>query len=346
MLENMKRLIVLLLRVSYTLKYRILLSFNRIEADYVLWCPDFFSLRNFYGDNLQKIYFIYYYLKREKRSVTIYTKRDVGRFRNKTVIYFGSHYYNTYEFENYSNALKYITANLEYQGNSVFPNSNEIQYWEDKCLMHELFDNLGIRTPRSVIVETAKISGQNFDYPMLVKESYSCSGRGIHRVDSVSELDALVTSKKFFKANTRFVAQILLNIKRDLRVILVDGAIVLHYWRINRSPEWKPTSTGYGSSVDFESFPENWREWIVAAYKKLNLRTCAFDIAWNNDDLESEPFILEVSVFYQANPVPKLKENLDSYGRWKKSISLKDSYQKACIEIIMEVQEKFVRTLL
>ena len=29
--------------------------------------------------------------------------------------------------------------------------------------------------------------------------------------------------------------------KRDLRVIIVNDEIVLHYWRINNSAEWKPT---------------------------------------------------------------------------------------------------------
>ncbi|WP_264291210.1 hypothetical protein [Aliarcobacter butzleri] len=39
--------------------------------------------------------------------------------------------------------------------------------------------------------------------------------------------------------------------------------------------------------------------------EKFNLDTGAFDIAWNNDDLNTEPYFLEVSPFYQPNPIPK-----------------------------------------
>ena len=123
---------------------------------------------------------------------------------------------------------------------------------------------------------------------------------------------------------------------------MVGKSIVHFYWRINKSKEWKPTSTGQGSEVDFITFPEQWREWIVEQFQKLNITTGAFDIAWQNDDLSNIPLILEVSPFYQPNPIPKLNQNLINYGKWKKSVSLKDSYQIAMVDIIFRIQEFFV----
>ena len=71
--------------------------------------------------------------------------------------------------------------------------------------------------------------------------------------------------------NKKLILQRLLNMRRDLRVILVGNEIILHYWRINLSDEWKPTSTGFGSQVDFENFPENWRSWIIDSFNKLKI---------------------------------------------------------------------------
>jgi hypothetical protein len=134
--------------------------------------------------------------------------------------------------------------------------------------------------------------------------------------------------------------------RKDLRVILVGSEIILYYWRINNQQEWLPTSTGYGSSVDFDFFPEKWRNYIIDSFKKLEVRTGAFDICWEKDDLETNPLILEVSTLYQPNPRPK-SLGLINYGKWKKSLSFsKNGYIYSHIETIFDIQEKFIKNLL
>lgn len=142
------------------------------------------------------------------------------------------------------------------------------------------------------------------------------------------------------------IVQELLNIRRDLQVILVGNEIVWHYWRINPSEQWKPKAANYGSRVDFGNFPEKWRSWIVEQFQRLEMTTGAFDIAWQKDDLETEPFVLEVSLVYQPNPKPKLAKNLENYGRWKKSLGLADSYQIAYIDLEFFIQAKLAESLL
>ena len=80
--------------------------------------------------------------------------------------------------------------------------------------------------------------------------------------------------------------------------------------------------------------------------EKLNLDTGAFDIAWNNDDLNTEPYFLEVSPFYQPNPIPKFDLNKLNYGDWKNSFSIKNNYNKEVIDLIFKIQYKYIQEII
>ena len=62
---------------------------------------------------------------------------------------------------------------------------------------------------------------------------------------------------KIVDFQNKIIVQELLNIRKDLRVIVIGNEIFLHYWRINLGGEWRPTSTGFGSKVDFINYPNN-----------------------------------------------------------------------------------------
>jgi len=81
-------------------------------------------------------------------------------------------------------------------------------------------------------------------------------------------------------------------------------------------------------------------------FSRLNIITGAFDIAWQNDDLESEPYILEVSPFYQPNPKPRFDRNLREYGKWKRSIDFIDFYHKGYIDLEFCIQKHLIDELL
>ena len=141
-----------------------------------------------------------------------------------------------------------------------------------------------------------------------------------------------------------FIFQKLINMRKDLRVIIIGNEIVLHYWRLNNEKEWKPTSTSFGSSVDFISFPENHRLKIINDFKKLEILSGAFDICWENDDVNSDPIYLEVSSFYQANPDPSRFDYNIPYGKtysdWKKTILGKHSFTSIQIKNLSYIQSK------
>jgi hypothetical protein len=171
---------------------------------------------------------------------------------------------------------------------------------------------------------------------------------GIYKVNSAEELINTIHNNKLLQKNEGLIIQELLDIRKDMRVTLVGDDICLHYWRINLSDEWKPTATGYGSDVDFVSFPEKWRSKIISDFKKMNLTSAGIDITFLNDDINNEPIYLEVSPFYQPNP-PILKKELPinlSYGAYKKQFLLKNSWDKRFVDIIFEIELKLVKHFL
>jgi glutathione synthase/RimK-type ligase-like ATP-grasp enzyme len=347
MLHILKLLIILLIRVYSSIKKVGIPIINNNKAQIIIWAPNFFSLSFLLSDNLQKLFSSYLEAKKSNQKATIYLKKDIGYFRDKIIVYFGDSRYNVYGFYNYVNVIHYISNSLVDQGNNIYPKPNELMLWENKIYMHELFERLKIRTPKSKIFDIHQLNfNLSFQYPILIKEPHSCSSDGVHLVSNVVEFKNLLNNQNFKNRNRLVIAQELLNMRSDLRVILVGEEIVWHYWRKNTSAEWKPTSTGRGGGVDFSNFPEKWRMWIIEKFKLLNLISGAFDIAWEGDDYTSEPYILEVSPFYQPNPEPKNKKNLESYGNWKKSLKLKDNYQVASVNLLFNIQGKVIKEFL
>ena len=317
--------------------------FNNVNVNFIVWAPDFFTLRYLFNDNLIRVLSTYHELKKQGKTVTIYTKHDIGKFRNKRIFVFPDANINHYSLIDYSKQLQLIAEQLTLQDNELFPNAREIKFWENKLFMHEIFENQKIRTPETKIQLTKNINNLVHNrFPLLLKEPNSCSSAGVYNIKSIEHLNTILKIKNIATRNHSLIFQERLEIRKDLRVIFVGEKIIWHYWRLNNSDSWKPTSTGKGGGVDFQNFPEKWREWIIVNIRKLKMSNGAFDIAWEYDDLESEPYILEVSPFYQPNPLCKSKINLLNYGEWKKSIKIKENYQLKFVQLTSQIQKQIV----
>ena len=243
--------------------------------------------------------------------------------------------------------LQYILETIEIQQNKVFITSEEFLYWENKEYMYRKLQENNVRIPKTTIYRLNEIDYTQINYPVLIKEEHSCSSLGVFKVSSEKELREIVSTVRYINENEFLIVQELLNMRKDLRVILVGEEIVLHYWRLNPEDEWKPTTWEW-HRVDFVFFPEKWRDWTISQFKSTGLTTGAFDICWDNDDLESEPFILEVSPFYQPNPIPpeEFKKLGISYGEWKKSFNLRINYHKYHVDNFFRIKDIYINTLI
>lgn len=286
-------------------------------------------------------------LLKNNQKVKIFIGKDFTKFSGRKICYNPSQLLNLNPAKSNAEFLAEAVRKAETQGNKIFYSSYEIQFWENKDLMHSKFEELNIRTPKTMLYDTTlQPQIKELHFPLLVKELHSHASLGVHKCESATQLQSLLSDENFRKKNPKIILQELLNIRRDLRVILSGDEILLHYWRINLGSEWKPTSTSHGSGVDFISFPEQWREYIITAFKKLNLTTGAFDVAWHNDDLNTEPYILEVSPFYMPNPPIDLNNKKYSYGQFKKKLLFKNSWDKLYIGCIFTIRTKVLNNWL
>jgi glutathione synthase/RimK-type ligase-like ATP-grasp enzyme len=272
--------------------------------------------------------------------------KKIGLANKQNVLFRYSRFMDPYAFRNYSQSLHFITEQLEVQGCFVYPRSNEVLYWENKGYMTRKFFELNVSTPKTILITNpSSINKIDLPFPFLIKEEHSFSSFGLHQINNLNELSDFIERSQYFMHSKFLIAQELLNMRKDLRVILVGNKIVHHYWRINLSDQWKPTSTSQGSQVDFGNFPEHWRQFIIDEFKKLNLTTGAFDIAWRNDDLTTTPLILEVSPSYQPNPSVDLTRINYPYGLYKKKFLWRNSYDKKYVDIVFTLVKEQIMFL-
>ena len=279
------------------------------------------------------------------RSFRFVSGANIGDLVNSTVVYSIGEF-NPARSINYSASLVAALRQLEAQGNTLYPSADEAEYWENKMFMHRRFDDLGITAPPTVLVDRdtdlgPALADAAFEFPLLVKEPHSCQSQGLHKVDSMGDLER-VRSDLARGGNYEFIVQRILDMRRDLRVTMIGGKIVHHYFRINFSEEWKPTTTRAGSQADFETFPEHWRGRIEEAMAKLGMRNGAFDICWDGDDLETEPYFLEVSPAYTPNPPPPPAFVNRPYADFKAQLFGPDSFPGQFADLVFELHRQVV----
>jgi RimK-like ATP-grasp domain len=275
-------------------------------------------------------------------SFKIYYGNKIGSLHNRKIFHTINNRLNLFGFADYTSIYHHLLQQLEAQGNQLYPNLWEVKFWENKAFMYEEFKRLNIPTPVTEIFRVRDdVNTASFAYPFLIKKEHSYSSIGLYLIHSKADWDARVSDEKFRRENQHIIKQDLVNMRSDLRVILIGGKIVHFYWRKNKSAEWMPTSTSYGSVVDFENFPEQWRKHIIDTFESLQIAAGAFDITWQNDDLNTTPLYLEVSPVFQPNPNIKIAANRE-YADYKKSLSPFNIYNRAFVRLIFELKQKQV----
>jgi hypothetical protein len=309
------------------------------ETDVIIWAP-IFSWKYFIRDRILIDFAHINSLSKKHIRFKLYLGKNIGKYYNKVIYLAYDFEQNIFGLNDYTKQLYLIITELEKQSNIVFPTSNEFLFWENKQYMHEEFERLNISHPKtSIITNFDDVDIDSLTFPFLIKEVHSCQSNGIYKIEKLA--DYLVLRSKL--AGKVFLIQELLNMRRDLRVTIVGNEIVHFYWRINNQSEWKPTSTGHGSSVDFENFPLMWKDFIISEFLKLSCATGALDIAWQNDVLTNKPIILEVSPTYQLNPVTFNVKHIEKYGIYKKrSIFGINSYLYQYIAQTLVIVDKII----
>ena len=237
------------------------------RTDTVVWVR-VWNFRFFFLDEFVNAFALINSLSNCDEKFNIYFGKSIGRYYGVRIFFPYSKHYNVFKFNNYTKSLVDVCEQLEAQGCSVYPKSNEVIYWENKGFMHQQFDVLGVPCPKTHLLPSVdEIDEIQIQYPVLLKEEHSFSSLGLYKINSRQELES-VANQEYFNRNKCLIIQQLLNIRRDLRVIFIGDKIVHYYWRINQSDEWRPTATSYGNDVDFVFFPEQWRQFLIDVFLK------------------------------------------------------------------------------
>lgn len=276
----------------------------------------------------------------KKFRIIVGIKSDIV-LKNNVIFFNISKLFQFLPGKNYTSALQNFQNNLIAQGNKIVPSEYDTLFWENKIYMHKKFSELEISHPKTIVVDENNIAPDipNLHFPILFKPAHSSGSTGIVKLNSIDEYKKVVASTTL----KEYLLQEWIDMHKDLRLIFIGDELVLHYWRINNGNEWKPTSTGHGSSVDFDTLPTDWMPFIFKEYKKLNLHSGAFDITWPNDDLTKQPMILEVSPSYMPNPAPSEIFKNKSYSAFKKQIFGKDAYYKKYIDLVFDLKLKLIK---
>jgi glutathione synthase/RimK-type ligase-like ATP-grasp enzyme len=243
---------------------------------------------------------------------------------------------------NYSKSLVEIATLAEKNGNILIPSAYEVSFLENKTTMYDFFQKNGIRTPETVIYKRENKIPNNFDFPILVKGEHSSGSQDIYEFHNYQDLILFLNKSDYWDKFEHLIIQKLINIRKDLRVILVGNEVVLYYWRINPTEDWKPTASSFGGLIRFDDYPQYWNTYILEAFSKLNISMGAFDVAWDNDDLNTEPYFLEVSSRFSPNPSVEMNKEF-SYAKWKKQLFGNEIYYKKQCDLIFEINRKNIK---
>jgi len=286
--------------------------------------------------------YINYHISTNKNFCIALKYKD---FYNKNIYWSPSKYVTKNRNGNYSKELVDFAKQVEIN-NNIFPSSKELNFLENKCYMHDVFLKNKIRTPKTKIYSSKeKFLNDKIDYPILIKGEHSSGSKDVTRINSESDALIFFNNTKYLETFENIIVQDLINMRKDIRITIVGNEVVLYYWRINPSDSWMPTSSDYGSFISFENYPKKWHQHFLETFKKTGLIKGAFDVCWQNDDLDTEPYYLEVSPRFSPNPSIDLKNKNYNYKTWKKMIFHKTPYYKLKNKLIFDISINYLKQI-
>ena len=138
---------------------------------------------------------------------------------------------------------------------------------------------------------------KNCEYPKIIKKSYGASNYGgyfVHKVKNYNEAKKLLESKKY---NPLYI-QDFVNIKADMRIMLIGHKPVCAFWRVAPKGKWI-TNTSQGGKISYKNIPKNALDLAVKSSKSANAEYWSCDIAINKN---KKAIIFECSTAFAAYP--------------------------------------------
>jgi ribosomal protein S6--L-glutamate ligase len=175
-------------------------------------------------------------------------------------------------------------------GKDLFPSLSSYYYAGDKIRQSHLFNMMGLPHPRTRVYYSRHhdfILG-DFTFPFIAKmpRGYD-SGRGVYLVRNQEELRQYLLRTKVAYIQEYFP------VSRDLRVVVIQGRVILAYWRKAASGEFR-TNVAWGGQIDFTGVPPGAINAALEVARRCDFNDIGIDILIH----EEQFYVLEVNLNY------------------------------------------------
>ena len=161
---------------------------------------------------------------------------------------------------------------------------------------------------------------EHINFPLIWKGEHSAGSKDVKLLSSIDDLKILIDQPEFKLQNPNLILQEFFDIRKDLRVNVIGNEVVLCFWRINKSENWKPTASEFGAKISYENIPTHLFPQFIEITKKLEMDIGGFDVIFQDDDVSKQFKILEVSPRYSPNPEFDVTKKNFTYSQYKSKI--------------------------
>lgn len=184
----------------------------------------------------------------------------------------------------------------------IFPSVSTYHLGEDKIEMTRAFwsvcpANVPLTLIRPAGEEAVEEALDTIGLPLVAKEPRAAEGRGVRRIERVSELRALASHPD----TSTLYLQELLPIDRDLRVVWIGDRVVAAYWRIAAFGAFH-NNVARGAEVSYDDIPLAAVRLVEAVAPALGLDHAGFDVAM----VDGHPFLMEFNTLFGTAGLDRL----------------------------------------
>lgn len=233
-----------------------------------------------------------------------------------------------YKYQNNAQLSEYCAKNallIEKKEAICLPKSHHYNIYENKQRVYDFFQKTGVYFPTTfILTRTTKLDNiiDKINFPIVVKHAFSCSSFGMNHLDDIypkQKLQAFLTKElnNLDNNNTCIIVQQKIYYTIEARISCIGGKIFHGYFRRKQNKLQMSAASSEGGIIDFslDINDNNLQKYAKDFYEKTNLDFCGIDIAWENDDMSSQPIALEVSPIFDLNPPPP--PGISNYKEYK-----------------------------
>lgn len=275
-----------------------------------------------------------------KNKLPFSYKKISGSFENKYIFWAPNKSIDKYNFQNYSKTILDLATSLESQGNLLFPSSEELMFLENKKYMYDELIKFKVNIPKTwTYNQKNEINYGDLEFPLLWKGAHSSGSQDIIKFEDMESLKSFIEKRHDWE---KVILQKLVNMRRDMRVTIIEGKLHSAFWRINEKENWEVTASSNGSRIEFTEISDEFLQQLIFTMDLCKLTTSGIDICWENDNVDSAPIILELSPLFSINPVIDLNNKKYKYGEYKKRYFSKNSYGVLQQKELFEIAERYM----